>query len=225
MSLETFQRCLSNVPAHVQIMFAGMAEPWLNPHATDMLLLCRQFGHKISVYSTLVGMTVADVERLEPVVMEHLCIHLPDADGVMKHKLTDQWFETLAAVSARLKHHFVVFGRLHPRVQEIVGPVRDDSPGLLSRAGNLPSRMIPFKTGALTCTACGPKIDHNVLLPNGDVTLCCMTYSLQHVLGNLTTQTWDSLFESEEYKRVMRGLDGDETVDIACRRCEMAASK
>jgi len=80
----------------------------------------------------------------------------------------------------------------------------------------------PRKTGKIKCSACGPKLDHNVLLPNGNVALCCMIYDLKHIVGNLLTGTYDSLFESEEYKKVLRGQAGDESVDIACRSCELA---
>jgi hypothetical protein len=49
-----------------------------------------------------------------------------------------------------------------------------------------------------------------------------MIYDLKHIVGNLLTGTYDSLFESEEYKKVLRGQAGDESVDIACRSCELA---
>src|SRR5262249_22975036 len=47
-----------------------------------------------------------------------------------------------------------------------------------------------------------PFYDRNVLLPNGDVVLCCMDYALKHVIGNLLTGDYESLFRSEEVSRI-----------------------
>ena len=118
----------------------------------------------------------------------------------------------------------MVIGPLHPEVRAVVGDVNDGSAGLISRAGNLVAKAIPRKTGKLECSSCGPRIDHNVLLPDGSVALCCMVYDLKHVIGSLLTGSYASLFESEEYARVMRGLSGDESIDIACRNCEVSVS-
>ncbi|MER9007171.1 SPASM domain-containing protein [Mesorhizobium sp. M0862] len=35
----------------------------------------------------------------------------------------------------------------------------------------------------------------NVLLPNGDVTLCCTDFERRHVLGNLLRDEYADLFE------------------------------
>src|SRR5207247_553993 len=54
---------------------------------------------------------------------------------------------------------------------------------------------------AVSC-AMTPFYDHNVLLPNGDVVLCCMDYSLKHRLGNLLQQSYEDLFLSPELARL-----------------------
>ena len=93
-----------------------------------------------------------------------------------------------------------------------------------TRAGNIdidggtPRKRL---TGELeTC----PRLQSGVLLPNGDVALCCMDWGLQHVIGNLLTMDYEMLLESDEYKRVLRGYV-DESVDILCRYCEVAQTK
>ena len=52
MSLATFEACLANVPSHVQVMFAGMAEPWLNPDATAMAESAIAAGRRLSACSS-----------------------------------------------------------------------------------------------------------------------------------------------------------------------------
>jgi len=220
MTMEVFDKCLSKIPLNVEILFAGMAEPWLNPNATEMLLLAHSRGYKIGVYTTTVGMDFDDIDKIKRFDFLHFCIHLPDGDGNMKVEITDEYKNVLSH-AMQIKHNLVCIGKIHPELVPIVGEVPDSSAGLLSRAGNLKSLAIEPKKGKLKCSACGDKIDHNILLPNGDVILCCMDYSQEHVLGNLITDSYEDLFQSDEYKRVMNGLE-DETIDIKCRQCELA---
>ena len=43
-----------------------------------------------------------------------------------------------------------------------------------------------------TC-GCIEGLYHNILLPNGEVSLCCMDYNLDEILGNLYTQEYDDI--------------------------------
>ena len=69
-------------------------------------------------------------------------------------------------------------------------------------------------SGKLRCD----RIYQNVLLPNGDVVLCCMDWSAEYVLGNLKRDQFEDLYRSETFRRVLRGLK-DPSVDILCRTC------
>lgn len=227
LSLEDFKTCLSTVPKNVEILFAGMAEPWLNCEATEMVLHAHHEGHRVGVYTTTVGLPPTDIPRLAAIPFLHFCIHLPDAEGRMKLRVSTAYIDGLVAAMYIPNRHFTCIGPLHPTVRALLGStadnIKDDSPGLLSRAGNLPDRAIPRKTGPLRCSATAPGLlDHNVLLPNGDVVLCCCDYRQEHILGNLLHSNYTSLTTSEEYQRIQRGLAGDTTIDLACRRCELA---
>ena len=224
MTLELFRACLAKVPTDVEIVFAGMAEPWLAPDATAMVLHAHQKGHQVSVFTTCSGMTLDDLRQIRDIPFRLFCLHVPDADGRMTLKITPEYLEVLGACIREMpQHNFSLIGRIHPEVAHLVDqPLVDWSSGLYSRAGNLEAFKIPRKTGKLRCSACGPKIDHNVLLANGDVALCCMTYDLKHILGNLLVDTYEDLFRSPAYQTVMAGLGGDEALDIACRTCELS---
>jgi radical SAM protein with 4Fe4S-binding SPASM domain len=224
MSFDTFARCLAGVPKGVEILFAGMAEPWLNPRATDMLLHAHDSGYRVGVYTTTFGMKPADLARIWHVPLLCLCVHLPDADGMMKLEVTDDY---LAVLRLALAHpagsHVTVIGRLHPRVREALGrDVPSDLGGIVGRAGNLKGKAVPWRAGRIKCSACGPELDHNVLLPNGDVVLCCMDYGMEHILGNLTATGYPELFRGEAYRRVREAQRDDASGDPICRRCELA---
>lgn len=77
----------------------------------------------------------------------------------------------------------------------------------------------PFKMGSIRCVK---ELRENVLLPNGNVVACCNDYGLEHVFGNLLEQDYESLFRSDEYKR-LEALQKDDSRDLLCRRdCEYA---
>lgn len=222
MSFTDFVTMIKKVPKNVEIMFAGMAEPWLNKSCTDMVLWCFDNGYQVGVYSTAVGMDEDDVRRLRCLPFQYFTIHLPDADGLMRLKVDEKYLLVLLMLMKAVPHHQkMVIGRLHPDVEKYTGPVADGSPGLISRAGNIKTLAITRKTGPLECSACGPKIDHNVLLPDGDVLLCCCDYAQQNVIGNLLEMEYNDLFESPGYMRIMEGLK-DDTKEINCRYCELA---
>lgn len=223
MTFDTFKACLDKVPTYVEILFAGMAEPWINVACTKMLLYAWERGHPLAVYTTCSGMTLTDVDQFKNIPFIHFCIHLPDALGQMRMQVTNEYLEVVRMCKRTIDNsNFVVYGPLQADVKKFLGrDLPDSSLGLISRAGNLPSRAIVPKTGPLHCPACGPELNHNILLPNGDVALCCMDYGLDHVIGNLVHQDYEDLFKSEAYQRAMRGLK-DDTIDIKCRHCEIS---
>jgi radical SAM protein with 4Fe4S-binding SPASM domain len=59
----------------------------------------------------------------------------------------------------------------------------------------------------------------HVVLPDGSVSLCCMDFGLQHVLGNLLNVDYNDLHEGGEWEKLRRSqkeLDNN----ILCRNCE-----
>jgi hypothetical protein len=74
---------------------------------------------------------------------------------------------------------------------------------------------------ALLC-ASTPFFDHNTMLPNGDVVLCCMDYSRKHVVGNLFRQGYAELFAGAEMAAIRSRAMGIHDDDLICRRCHNA---
>jgi hypothetical protein len=46
---------------------------------------------------------------------------------------------------------------------------------------------------------------------------------MQHVLGNMSSSSYDSLFEGSEFLKIRKGIK-DESLDILCRHCEQFGS-
>jgi hypothetical protein len=50
-----------------------------------------------------------------------------------------------------------------------------------------------------------------------------MDYGMKHILGNLVSSDYTSLFNSEEVHKLQKGLN-DDSLDILCRYCENAST-
>ena len=221
MELETFEKCLGRLPPEVDVHFSGFTEAWLNPACTDMVHLAQSRGHQIFISSTLSGMTLDDVDRLETIAIRKFTIHLPADDGSMTLEVDDAYVAVLEGLlrgplSVRCRFHGK---RMHPRVAEIVK--RGSRGDLHTRAGNLANQPKPtWLRGEITCRR--DPVQH-VLLPNGDVVLCCMDWSMKHRLGNLLDTNYDALVAGPEMQRVLSAWK-DESQDVLCRVCDKHAA-
>lgn len=219
MSLDNFKTILSTVPKECEIIFAGMAEPWLNKSCTDMVEYAFEQGYKVGVYTTLSGMTMTDVIRIHDLPFIHFTLHLPDEGGRMRLEPDEKYMQVLRKVLEVLDVQLMCIGQVHPKVKEYTGEIIDGSQGLISRGGLL--KLTPRKQGKIRCSAMGPKMDQNIVLPNGDVLICCCDYSQKHVIGNLMYMNYEDLYTSPEYLRIKEGLE-DDTKEIICRNCELS---
>jgi hypothetical protein len=220
MDFGVFQECLKKIPAKVNIHFSGMCEPWLNPECTKMVQYSHETGHRLSILTTAVGMSPSDVLALKSIPFTAFAMHLPSSEAYEKITVNDKYLSTLRC----LKDTGIVTSwhcsstTINTLVQPIVGQ-KVHYGSLNTRAGNLNvenTRMRKRKKGRIRCKR---NLHQNVLLPNGDVLLCCMDYGMKHVIGNLREQNYESLFKSQEFLFVERGLE-DASVDILCRLCD-----
>ena len=215
MSLENFKKILAKVPDHVRIDFSGMAEPWANPDATEMLRHTLERGFTVAIYTTLYdmslqdGLAVVDMLRRHAAQIEVLCLHLPDRNGNMRGwRHTSEYEANLRAfialgVSKALSHFEIMTmdpsGEVHKDLDRL--GIKLGSWIGHTRAGNVPREAVgqqamaemPEHHGAVSCSFT-PFYDQNVCLPNGDVVLCCMDYSLKHKVGNLLEQDYYKMF-------------------------------
>jgi len=214
MSLDNFKKAVDKLPREVRVTFAGFTEPWLNKYCTDMVLYAHEQGHPVSVFTTGIGMDVDDIERIKHIPFAGgpnggFVLHLPDQERKAKHPITKRYVEVIehfGKVYPQI-HNFttMAMGTVHERVKHVF----HDAPvyGMWSRAGNLLGesimkpellnrkdeyRSIYHGEQPMTC-GCMEKMYHNVMLPNGDVSLCCMDYGLEHILGNLYEQSYEDV--------------------------------
>lgn len=244
LSLENFKTILGKIPNHVRIDFSGMAEPWANPEATAMLRHTLALGFTVGIYTTLYDMTaddgaaVLDLLRGHAGQIEVLCLHLPDRNGNMRGWRHNPVYE------ANLRGFIVlglsgVLANFQVMTMDAGGkPHQDlDHMGIQlgtwtghTRAGNVGEADVPGQAiagmprhhGAVSCSYT-PFYDQNVCLPNGDVVLCCMDYSLKHRIGNLLEQNYYDMFASGGLARLIsENMTPRFSRDSLCKTCDRA---
>lgn len=239
MKAEDLAYVLDKLPDNTRIDFSGMSEPWANPNCTDMLEITLQKGFTVAIFSTLYGMTNQDADRILKMFehydkqIEVVCLHLPDANGNMRGwKYSDEWKEVFYKIAGAKVSCGVggmtmdMIGNVHPDIREFArvsfgfdGHSRADSLDVDQIKGQK-IKVTPKHSFALTCLST-PFYDRNVLLPNGDVVLCCMDYNLKHIVGNLFEHQWEDIFKSEE---MLKLVAINETAEFSkcsiCKSCD-----
>lgn len=245
LSFENFKIVVEKIPANVRIDFSGMAEPWLNPAATQMVVHAFELGRPVSIYTTLQGLSPDDAKYLLDCFADRIApgtpwvIHLPDNDNNMiGWKPTKAYLETLA-IFAKFKHDrdtkslsFMTMSAtggvseeirsvFSGRMKKFLGWSRAEN---LSRADFSPNQLVKCVTHErpIMC-AFTPFFDRNCVMPNGDVVLCCMDYSLKNVIGNLFAQSYDELFQSRKMNEIrLRAMKPGLDNELICKQCSNA---
>ena len=205
LTLEDFKLALSKTPKDVHIVFAGFSEPFMNYRALDMIEHAKAEGYTVALYSTVVGLHYEDVHRLRD-KLDYFCLHLPDNKGVAHISSTPNYEKTLSAVFHEL--NIDEYSRMD---RQFYGE---------DRAGNSEATTKPRKVnGPFYCH----KLTHPqpVMLPNLDLQLCSMDWTLRHTLGSLRTETYDQIITDGMFQQIKKQslhLGGSEL----CRSCSNA---
>ena len=156
--------------------------------------------------------------------------HSPDEDDFAKIPLTPEYFAVVKKILS-MKNNFgkQFISRAnrqsapHPKVLELSkGKVRIFT-DFYDRAGNLEVKCLEKKhiTDERLCDQ-AVSLNHNILLPDGSVVLCCMDYGLTHILGNLLCDSYENVLSSKEMMYVRHKLTINDNQEFICRKCHSA---
>jgi radical SAM protein with 4Fe4S-binding SPASM domain len=225
MTLADFKTIVDKVPKHVRLDFSGQAEPWVNPECTDMFEYAMEQGFRAAIFTTLYDWDENTVHRMGDLLMKYakqvdiFKIHFPDEAGNMKGwKPSEEWEYAYAGMRAIVQAAGIYYEAMtmsdhgvHPAIRNLpgVGVSHGWSIAAHDRAGTLnvdsvkeqPVKFAPKHTGPVKC---GKTDIYNqgVLLPNGEVLLCCMDYAKKHVMGNLLEHSYEDLQTNPAMQRL-----------------------
>lgn len=230
--VDTFKIAIEKIPKDMTIAFSGFSEPFQNPDIVKMIQYANARGHGIWLNTTLVGMTMKKFEQIKEIPFSNFILHLPDEDENAHIPMTDEYFAVLDAVLdwriVRAGKEEAVVGKancqgeVHPVIKRFVAGRTLVFAELADRAGNLKDKSlhsVGSLQGPLYCNY-SPDLANNVLMPNGDIVLCCMDFGLRHVLGNILRESYEEIRSGRELSIVRGALQ--EGADVLCRHCTEA---
>lgn len=231
MSLEEFKICVDKTPDNCLIYFAGFVEPFLNSEAVEMIRYSTGLGREVALYTTLVGLTVQKLSLIKDIPFFEVVLHIPDKDNYANIPMTDEYFELLDKVINMQKVNGKPFidiancqGEPHPEIVRRTKGKLTISSELGDRAGLLEGEelyRISNIQGKIGCRR-AKNIDHFVLLPNGEVILCCNDFGLKHRLGNLLEQSYEEIIGGEPLRLIKQSMSCESGNEIICRNCMYA---
>jgi len=213
LSLINFKKIIDKIPGDVDIVFAGFGEPYMHKDCTEMIYYAYHHFHKVALFTTGIGMTIDDYDKIKTIPFVRgenrgFYLHVPDNEGYAKHIITKQYLELLKHISLDPPSSFYIMcmGTMHDSIKDLFTERYNFN--LWNRAGNLDKEEIykpelknlrnikyftTVKRDKLTTCNQAENVRHNILLPNGDVVLCCQDWGLEHKLGNLLTQNYEDI--------------------------------
>lgn len=127
------------------------------------------------------------VEMLKEAMKTHQVIVYTTTMG-----MTDEVYEQIKDLHFKEFHvHSREGSRIIPFATDKISITTDNA---ISRGGNL----WETKSEGTHCKK-SSSYEQNVVLPNGDVVLCCMDYGLKHKIGNLLETNFNDLVRQEKY--------------------------
>jgi hypothetical protein len=247
MTLEDFKKIVDRVPTDVRLDFSGQAEPWVNPACTDMVEYALQQGFKLAIFTTLYNWDETTVHRMGQLLLDYASqieifkIHFPDEKGNMRGwRPSAEWeyaYIGMRTVVQGAGIHYEAMTMsddgIHPAIRHLPGVGVSHGWGVVAmdRAGTLdrekvkdqPLQLTPRHTYPIKC---GKTDEYNqrVLLPNGEILLCCMDYAKMHVIGNLLTEhSYEDLDNTDEMQRILKINSSLEfSNETLCKSCTYA---
>ena len=234
----TFEEFKKIVDRHLNpcaiVAFSGMSEPFENSDFVHMAEYASESGYRIFLNTSLMGMNNEKFERLKGVEIESIILHIPDRENHSKFKITNEYLDLLDKFilffQKKIKWYSCHADREADDISSII--YKYDIPfatakNFSDRGGNLEiSKKGIWHTNEIICTCGETSTFCHVVMPNGELALCCNDYGLEGNLGNLLSDySWDDIcLKYNGYKNFIEACKNN-SQDYVCRRCNNACEK
>lgn len=240
MTVDDFRIYLKHTPVNCEFAFCGMSEPFLNKDCMEMIKMSCDAGRDVSLFTTLVGLPLVELQRLLTFPIRYVTLHVADKFNHAKIRTDEEYYRKIELIINAKKLDGTPFvdvinAQAEPdtRVAEFCEGKYEILTSLHDRAGNLGDsedngldKCYQILEGKkIYCCTFGLDLNNQVLLPDGTLVLCNMDFGLQHPLGNLLRSDYETIRHSEGMQRVIRGMNGDSSIDLLCRKCFLARLK
>ena len=242
MEFEDFKEFISNVPKTTEILWTGYSEPLAHEEFDKYVLYLNEKGYTQSISTTMFGRRSTENFMTKFNNFGFVTFHLPDDKNLMKLKVSDRYISTLEeAIRFQCKKnkenvYFLVFGiDFHPKIRKLIDKLNNEKiidPSKIEIRSHLHSRNDSVDVSLIDGLEktknqykflenknyyCSYKrLNQGVLMPDGNVNICCHDYSLDFSIGNLKNRNLKNLYEQK--KLIESGFTIGQS--SLCRKCE-----
>jgi len=172
LQIDDWEIMLNHIPKKLPLVFSGFCEPFANNKVVDLIDMAYEAGHPLGIFTTLYQASCADIERLVKYPFLAFTLHLPDGEA-MKIPLSQEYKDNVFTVLCNVRN--VSFCLMNDLFKS------------LNRERVTRGILVKRKRFRFCAKLNQPQFN---LLPNGDVSLCCMDFGLSQILGNLLTESY-----------------------------------
>ncbi len=232
MSFDDFKIFLEKIPANTILDWSGFVEPFLNPASIDMMEYADSKGFEQTLFTTLQGLDYESFERVLRIPFDEVILHTADSFGYANIPVTEQYLSMIKDIIAAKKADgspFLTGSNCQFEPSEKVTAITAGKVKIYcemsDRAGNLDNedkRLVSkHSSGKIRCSR-SRRLNHNVLLPDGSLVLCCNDFGMDYVLGNLNKDTYEDIQNSDIMKKIISEMNSDLDKSVICRNCMFA---
>ena len=202
LTLENFKELIKSIPSNIPINFSGVCEPFVNPRTVDMIEYSNKLGHPIIIFSTLVGLSPPNADRISKIPFEEFILHLPDANRNAHIPLTRDYFLSLKIILSSVNN--ISFMNMRE-------PFASNNAEKIARG-----EPCNIHDGRVICFR--HEIPNLNMMPNGDVYFCCICRGLTEKVGSLYENTYQELVDKMKMMSVRLQTDKNSI----CHKCGYA---
>jgi len=235
MTIDNFEVILKNTPQDCIIDFSGMTEPFNNPDCLTMIKMACEAKRKVYLFTTLAGVDERTVDELIELPIYYMTLHVADNKGYAFIPTTETYYRNVEKVLSAKKADgtpFVDFlnAQTDPdeRVAQLAKGKYEIMRSVQNRAGNVKDETAQHRNEIIgpgkkiKCCFCGDDLSNSLVLPDGTLLICNMDYGMQHVLGNLYEEDYDTIRSKGELQRVLKEMNCGTDMNLLCRSCLLA---
>jgi radical SAM protein with 4Fe4S-binding SPASM domain len=219
LTFDNFKLLLKNIDTKTVITFSGYSENFLNPEIVDMLIYSYKNDYKINIYTTFRGFDYNKMEKLKESGVEFniVSFHRYNGNGYNQELFDEKMNKFLSYFKINFCRWEVDLRNNKDKT------LSKNNVNIISRAGNIKNINNIRKESKIECNHYGNDLlfYKNVVVPNGDVYICCQDFGLKHKIGNLFEYHYDSNEFNNERKKI-KDLFSITNSDLICRDCEFS---
>lgn len=236
MTLNMVKEYSKSIPKELIISLAGFAEPLANPEIVEIYKYLRSEGWTVDMNTTLFNTNRKIIRGIMEEGLSFLQLHVADKNNLTDIVVDREYLSNLRYVLNVLqnKNTFVIvtcLGDIHPEVEKLIKQyecsINATNIGQMfinDRAGKLDNGLAPESrhlTGEVYCCKTYNRLHYANILPDGRVTLCCMDFGLENIIGDLNENSYKEIIEGEPANNIRKRMLEDDN-DLICRNCEFA---